>query len=128
MNEILLFLLLGLGTGGDDRRNCGRYRRHLPGPGLHQPGGQRDRDGGSSFWALNTGELGITLSTPLAVALSYVVVIVASIVIEFAVFRQLGSAAPLAKLVASLGVLLTAQAVMFLAFGTTQHPSGHGRW
>ena len=43
-------------------------------------------------------------------------------VIELAVFRPLRTAAPLAKLVASLGVLLTAQATMLLAFGTSQHP------
>ena len=48
--------------------------------------------------------------------------IVISIVIELAVFRPLRTAAPLAKLVASLGVLLTAQASMLLAFGTSQHP------
>jgi branched-chain amino acid transport system permease protein len=49
-------------------------------------------------------------------------VLVASVAIELAVFRPLRTAAPLAKLVASLGVLLTLQAVMLLAFGTSQHP------
>ncbi len=42
--------------------------------------------------------------------------------IEFVAFRPLRNAAPLAKLVSSLGVLLVAQASMLLAFGTTQKP------
>src|SRR6478735_8913438 len=77
---------------------------------------------GFSFWALRTGELGFTVSTPLAVALSYVFVVLVTFVIELVVYRPLRTAPPLAKLVASLGVLLTAQAAMLLAFGTSQHP------
>jgi branched-chain amino acid transport system permease protein len=43
--------------------------------------------------------------------------------IELLAFRPLRTAAPLAKLVSSLAVLLIAQASMLLAFGTTQKPS-----
>ncbi len=42
--------------------------------------------------------------------------------IELVAFRPLRTAAPLAKLVSSLGVLLVLQASMLLAFGTTQQP------
>jgi branched-chain amino acid transport system permease protein len=45
---------------------------------------------------------GFTVGTPLAVALTYAFVIVVSVAIELAVFRPLRTAAPLAKLVASL--------------------------
>ena len=69
-----------------------------------------------------TGEFGFTLATPLAVAVTYVVVVLVGIAIELVVFRPLRTAPPLAKLVASLGVLLTLQATMLLAFGTSQHP------
>ena len=79
---------------------------------------------GFSFWALRTGEFGFTVGTPLAVALVLRVRACSSrVVIELAVFRPLRTAAPLAKLVASLGVLLMAQASMLLAFGTSQHPA-----
>ena len=43
--------------------------------------------------------------------------------IEFAVYRPLRNASPLAKLVASLGVLLIAQSSMLLAFGMTPQPA-----
>ena len=123
MNEILLFLLLGLGTGGTIAAIAVGIVVTYRGSGfINLAAGAIAMLAGFSFWALRTGELGFTLSTPLAVALTYVFVVVISIAIELAVFRPLRSAAPLAKLVASLGVLLTAQATMLLAFGTSQHP------
>ena len=123
MNDILLFLLLGLGTGATIAAIAVGIVVTYRGSGfINLAAGAIAMLAGFTFWALRTGELGFTLDTPLAVALSYAVVVGVSILIELAVFRPLRSAAPLAKLVASLGVLLTAQAVMLLAFGTSQHP------
>ena len=123
MNEILLFLLLGLGTGATIAAIAVGVVITYRGSGfINLAAGAIAMLAGFSFWALRTGELGFTVATPLAIALSYVFVIVVSVVIELAVFRPLRTAAPLAKLVASLGVLLTAQATMLLAFGTSQHP------
>ena len=123
MNQVLLFLLLGLGTGATIAAIAVGIVVTYRGSGfINLAAGAIAMLAGFSFWALRTGELGFTLSTPPAVVLSYVFVIAISIVIELAVFRPLRSAAPLAKLVASLGVLLTAQASMLLAFGTSQHP------
>ena len=123
MNEILLFLLLGLGTGATIAAIAVGIVVTYRGSGfINLAEGAIAMLAGFSFWALRTGELGFTLSTPLAVVFSYAFVLVASVAIELAVFRPLRTAAPLAKLVASLGVLLTLQAVMLLAFGTSQHP------
>jgi branched-chain amino acid transport system permease protein len=123
VNQVLLFLLLGLGTGATIAAIAVGIVVTYRGSGfINLAAGAIAMLAGFSFWALRTGELGFTLSTPPAVVLSYVFVIAISIVIELAVFRPLRSAAPLAKLVASLGVLLTAQASMLLAFGTSQHP------
>ena len=123
MNEILLFLLLGLGTGATIAAIAVGIVVTYRGSGfINLAAGAIAMLAGFSFWALRTGELGFTLSTPLAVVFSYAFVLVASVAIELAVFRPLRTAAPLAKLVASLGVLLTLQAVMLLAFGTSQHP------
>jgi branched-chain amino acid transport system permease protein len=123
VNEILLFLLLGLGTGATIAAIAVGVVVTYRGSGfINLAAGAIAMLAGFTFWALRTGELGFTLSTPPAVVLTYLVVIAISIVIELAVFRPLRNAAPLAKLVASLGVLLTAQAVMLLAFGTSQHP------
>ena len=123
MNEILLFLLLGLGTGATIAAIAVGIVVTYRGSGfINLAAGAIAMLAGFSFWALRTGELGFTLSTPLAVVFSYAFVLAASVAIELAVFRPLRTAAPLAKLVASLGVLLTLQAVMLLAFGTSQHP------
>ena len=123
MNEILLFLLLGLGTGSAIAAIAVGIVVTYRGSGfINLAAGAIAMLAGFSFWALRTGELGFTVSTPVAVALSYVVVVLFTVAIELAVFRPLRTAAPLAKLVASLGVLLTLQAIMLLAFGTSQHP------
>ena len=123
MNEILLFLLLGLGTGATIAAIAVGIVVTYRGSGfINLAAGAIAMLAGFSFWALRTGELGFTVGTPLAVALSYAFVVLVTVVIEVAVYRPLRTAAPLAKLVASLGVLLTAQAVMLLAFGTSQHP------
>src|SRR4029079_15607658 len=123
VNEILLFLLLGLGTGSAIAAIAVGIVVTYRGSGfINLAAGAIAMLAGFSFWALRTGELGFTVSTPVAVALSYVVVVLFTVAIELAVFRPLRTAAPLAKLVASLGVLLTLQAIMLLAFGTSQHP------
>ena len=121
MQQILLFLLLGLGQGALIAGVATGVVITYRGSGyINLAAGAIAMIAGYAFWALRTGELGPTLSTPLAVVLTYGVAIAAGVVIELLVFRPLRTAAPLAKLVASLGVLLTAQATMLLAFGTTQ--------
>src|SRR5439155_1198222 len=77
--------------------------------------------GGYAFWALNAGKLA-TLPTAVALPLSLLFVLAVSAITEFAVYRPLRNASPLAKLVSSLGVLLIAQSAMILAFGVTPQP------
>ena len=77
MNEILLFLLLGLGTGATIAAIAVGIVVTYRGSGfINLAAGAIAMLAGFSFWALRTGELGFTLATPLAVALTYVVVIV----------------------------------------------------
>ena len=45
MKEVVLFALLGLGTGRADRRDRARRRPHVPRLGDHQPRDRRGRDG-----------------------------------------------------------------------------------
>lgn len=123
MSEILLFLLIGLGTGGTIAAIAVSIVVTYRGSGfITLSAGATAMLAGFAFWALNTGALGFTLGTPLSVILSYLFVVLVTFVSERLVFRPLRTAAPLAKLVASLGILLTAQATMLLAFGTSQHP------
>jgi branched-chain amino acid transport system permease protein len=78
--------------------------------------------GGYAFWALNAGRIA-SLPTAVALPLALVFVAACGALTEFAVYRPLRNSAPLAKLVASLGVLLVAQASMLLAFGITPQPA-----
>ena len=71
------------------------------------------------FWALRTDYFGFTLSTVPAFALTLVCMAAFGVLIELAIFRPLRNTAPLAKLAASLGLLLVLEAGMILIFGNT---------
>jgi branched-chain amino acid transport system permease protein len=71
-----------------------------------------------AFWAFKTDYFHITLGTPLAFVATVLVAIGVGVLTEFVVFRPLRTSSPLAKLIASLGVLLTLQATVLLWFGS----------
>ncbi len=77
---------------------------------------------GYCYWALATGEFGVTFPTAWAVVLTLLFSVVVGLAFELGVVRPLRRQPPLAKLVATLGVLLSAQAAIVLAFGNTAHP------
>ncbi len=123
MQQILLFILLGLGSGALIAAIALGVVVTYRGSGvINLATGGVAMLAGYAFWALRTGQLGPQLGTAPALALSLVFVLAVGVAIEFIAFRPLRAATPLAKLVASLGVLLVAQASMLLAFGTTQQP------
>nr|WP_308061917.1 hypothetical protein [Streptomyces sp. LBUM 1477] len=70
-----------------------------------------------AFWALTTGFFGLTLPVEAALAGALVVALAVGVLTEVAVFKPLRTVSPLAKLAASLGVLLTLQATVLLVFG-----------
>jgi branched-chain amino acid transport system permease protein len=72
---------------------------------------------GYLFLWIRTDFLGSPLGTAPAVALALVLTILIGAAIELVVFRPLRTSSPLSKLVASLGVLLTAQATVDLIDG-----------
>jgi branched-chain amino acid transport system permease protein len=123
VQQILLFVLLGLGPGaliaGISLGVVLTYR----GSGIiNLAAGAIAMIAGYAFWALKTGEFGVHFDTPSALVITYVVTLAAGALIETGVFRPLRNATPLAKLVSSLGVLLVAQATMLLAFGSSPLP------
>ena len=69
------------------------------------------------FWALRTDYFGFQLETVPAFALTLVCMAVFGVVIELAIFRPLRNTAPLAKLAASLGLLLVLESGMIVIFG-----------
>jgi branched-chain amino acid transport system permease protein len=74
---------------------------------------------GYSFWSLKSDFFGFTLGTAPGLVVTLLVCAVLGVLTETLVFRPLRTAAPLAKLIASLGILLTLQSAMLLGFGTT---------
>jgi branched-chain amino acid transport system permease protein len=123
MQDILLFVLLGLGSGALIAGIALAVVLTYRGSGIiNLATGVVAMLAGYCYWALKTGELGPALSTPVALVATTAFTIAVGVLIELIAFRPLRNAAPLAKLVSSLGVLLVAQASMLLAFGTTQKP------
>jgi branched-chain amino acid transport system permease protein len=123
MDQILLFALLGLGSGALIAGIALAVVLTYRGSGIiNLATGGVAMLAGYSFWSLKTGEYGTEFGTAPALLITLVVTLVIGALIELVAFRPLRNAAPLAKLVSSLGVLLVAQASMLLAFGTTQKP------
>jgi branched-chain amino acid transport system permease protein len=123
VEQILLFILLGLASGALIGGIALGVVLSYRGSGvINLSTGAVAMLGGYAFWALNAGKIA---SLPTAVALPLALVFVAAFgaLTEFVVYRPLRNSAPLAKLVASLGVLLVAQASMLLAFGITPQPA-----
>jgi branched-chain amino acid transport system permease protein len=123
MRDILLFALLGLGSGALIAGIALAIVLTYRGSGvINIATGGVAMLAGYSFWSLRTGEYGTEFATAPALVITFLVTLAVGALIELIAFRPLRNAAPLAKLVSSLGVLLVAQASMLLAFGTTQKP------
>ena len=123
MRDILLFALLGLGSGALIAGIALAIVLTYRGSGIiNLATGGVAMLAGYSYWSLKTGEYGTEFGTAPALVITFVVTLAVGALIELVAFRPLRNAAPLAKLVSSLGVLLVAQASMLLAFGTTQKP------
>src|ERR687892_174180 len=123
MDQVLLFALLGLGSGALIAGIALAVVLTYRGSGIiNIATGGVAMLAGYSFWSLKTGEFGTEFATAPALLITLVVTLAIGALIALVAFRPLRNAAPLAKLVSSLGVLLVAQASMLLAFGTTQKP------
>ena len=122
-SEVVAFALLGIGSGaliaGVGLGVVLSYR----GSGLvNLSVGAIAMLAGFCYWALRTGEFGITFAAGWAVLFTMLFSLLLGLVFEFGLVRPLRSAGPLAKLVASLGFLLSAQAAVVLAFGESARP------
>lgn len=121
--QLLLFALLGLGSGsliaGISMGVVLTYR----GSGIiNLATGAVAMLGGYSYWSLRAGIYGWHVPTAAALVLTLVILVALGVLIEFIAFRPLRTSSPLAKLAASLGVLLVAQASVSLAFGIQTKP------
>ncbi|MGZ4202073.1 MAG: ABC transporter permease [Thermoleophilaceae bacterium] len=124
MQQILLFVLLGLGSGALIAGIALAVVLTYRGSGIiNLATGAVAMLAGSAYWSMRSGEYGgVHFATAPALLLTLVITLIIGTLMELVAFRPLRNASPLAKLVSSLGVLLIAQASMLLAFGTTQKP------
>jgi branched-chain amino acid transport system permease protein len=118
VSQVLLFALLGLGTGaliaGIGLGVVLTYR----GSGvINVATGAVAMAAGYCFYSLRT-----VVDAPLALVGTMAFTIALGVAIELLAFRPLRTASPLARLVASLGVLLTLQAAGTLIYGTGAKP------
>jgi branched-chain amino acid transport system permease protein len=119
MDQIVLFALLGLGTGaliaGIGLGVVLTYR----GSGvINVATGAMAMAAGYAFYSLKT-----VVGTPVALLGTLAFTIVLGAAVELLCFRPLRTSSPLARLVSSLGVLLTLQAAATLIYGTGSLPA-----
>ena len=121
--QIVLFAILGLGAGSLIAGLALGIVVSYRGSGIiNLATGAIAMLAGYSYWSLKTGSYGVDVPTAPALVITFLFLLGVGLLIEFAVFRPLRTAAPLAKLAASLGVLLVAQAAVSLAFGIGTKP------
>ena len=118
MKDAALFVLLGLGGGaviaGIALAVVVTYR----GSGIiNLSTGAVSMVAAFGFWALRSGHFGPEFATVPALAITMAAAVLVGVLGELLVFRPLRTSSPLAKLVASLGILLVLQATMLLWFG-----------
>jgi branched-chain amino acid transport system permease protein len=123
IQQILLFALFGLGSGALIAGIALGIVLFYRGSGvINLATGAIAMFAGYTFWSLRTGIFGADVPTAPALAITFAVIIAFGIAMELLAFRPLQAASPLAKLAASLGILLTLQAAMLLSFGTASKP------
>src|SRR4051794_27673256 len=121
--QLLLFAILGLGAGSLISGIAIGVVLTYRGSGIiNLATGAIAILAGYSYWSLKTGIYGVHMPTAAALVITFVVLLFIGTAIEFIAFRPLRTASPLAKLAASLGVLLTVQAAVSLAFGIQVKP------
>jgi branched-chain amino acid transport system permease protein len=123
IEQILLYASLGLGSGALIAGIALGVVLFYRGSGvINLATGAISMFAGYTYWSLRTGVFGPDIPTAPALVITFAVIIVFGVLMELLAFRPLEAASPLAKLAASLGVLLTLQASMLIAFGDTSKP------
>ena len=119
MQNVLLFSLLGLASGAMIASIAlGVVLSWRASGTINIAAGAVVMVAGYLFWCLRTGHFGPALPTAPAVIITLILMALLAVVVELVAVRPLRAASPLARLVASIGVLLLMQALVQLVFGT----------
>ena len=120
MENVILFAALGLGAGALVASIALAVVLVYRGSGvINVAMGAIAMTGAYLFWSFRTGYFGFTLSSAPAFVLTLVCMAGLGLLVELTIFRPLRNTAPLAKLAASLGLLLVLQAGAIVVFGDT---------
>jgi branched-subunit amino acid ABC-type transport system permease component len=120
MQEVLLYAALGLGAGALIASiGLGIVLIYRGSGVINLATGAIAMVGAYFFWAFKTDYFGFQLSTAPAFVLTIAFMAAFGIAIELGIFRPLRNTSPLAKLAASLGLLLILQAGVIQIFGDT---------
>lgn len=118
MQDIFLFVLLGLGGGAVIAGVAMAVVLTYRGSGIiNLATGAMSMISAFAFWSLRSGYFGAEVPEVPAVVIALAAAVLVGVLAELVVFRPLRTSSPLAKLVASLGILLVLQATMLLWFG-----------
>jgi branched-chain amino acid transport system permease protein len=119
MQDVALFVLLGIGGGAVIAGIAMAVVITYRGSGIiNLATGAIAMVSAYGFWALKSGYFHVTFGTVPAAIITMTVAILVGVLSEVLVFKPLRTSSPLAKLVASLGILLILQATMLLWFGS----------
>jgi branched-chain amino acid transport system permease protein len=121
MQNVILYAALGLGAGALISSIALGVVLIYRGSGvINLAVGAIAMIGAYLFWSFKTGYFGFTLSSTPAYVLTLACMAGFGVLIELAIFTPLRNTAPLAKLAASLGLLLVLQAGAIVVFGDEQ--------
>jgi branched-chain amino acid transport system permease protein len=119
MTTLALFALLGLGPGALIAGIAVALVANYRGSGvINLAIGATAMVSGYTFWSLTQGFFGFAVPTAVALPAALLAAAVVGVVTEWVALRPLRTASPLAKMAATLGILLTLQATMVLIFGS----------
>lgn len=120
MQNVVLFGALGLGEGALIASLALAVVVFYRGSGvINLSTGAIAMVAGFLFYCFANGRFGFSTSQPVALVLTLVCVAVLGAAAELVVFRPLRNSSPLARLAASLGLMLIAQTVLSLIFGSS---------
>jgi branched-chain amino acid transport system permease protein len=126
ITDVVQFVLLGLGAGAVIAGIAMAVVITYRGSGIiNLATGAIAMVAAYAFWAFRSDFFRVTLPTWLAVIAALAASVLVGVLCELVVFRHLRTSSPLARLVASLGILLVLQATVLLWFGqaTKQIPN-----
>jgi branched-chain amino acid transport system permease protein len=123
VDQVLVFLLLGIGSGAlISGAGIGVVLSYRGSGLINLSVGAFSMLGGYCFYSLRSGFFGPKLATVPAVVATLVFAVAVGIIFEAMVIYPVRNATPLAKLVASLGFLIAAMAGVTIVFGSGPLP------